>query len=211
MKKLAVLLLVALAMCGTTAIYADTINLSENWYIKITSFSLQGWMEPVGPDPTPSPVNFAGFPDIWKYQYSTTSLIEPKLLNPSSDGMSYGTLLFDFHAGQACGDGSAWFCPFATLGSPWAATMSFNWQISCSDPNVVFGVDTINGGRIQDVWWSAPASSNNRSGSISLDVETRQSIPPGFYVSFATVPEPTSLLAVVMFTAGFACRMRRMN
>ena len=137
-----VLIIMTLTVCAAMAANGDSISLSENWYIKITNFSLQGettW-------PHSDSINHVGFSDIYGYQYSTTGLIEPKLGNPLSDGSSYNALIFDFHAGQADTNDVAWYCPWATLGTEWAATISFHWQIYCSDPNVRFRVNTNAGG-----------------------------------------------------------------
>jgi hypothetical protein len=202
MKNLVIVLAVAaLAICAASAVCGDPIDLSENWYIKITNFSLQG-----------SFVSFEDFSRIWSYKYSTTSSIEPKLQYPASDGESYSTLIFDFHAGQASLDDKAWFDPLATLGTSWGATMSFDWEIHCNDPRVIFGVDGVGTTQgVHKVWWTVPVGGSYRSGSTSLGVSTYLTDTPNFYVSFAEVPEPTGFVALLVpiSLSGIGIRLRR--
>jgi hypothetical protein len=209
MKKLMVVLVTVILTMSAVTTYADTIGLSENWYIKITNFSLQGEIEPDWSNPNPTPINQIGFSRVWSAQQSTTSLVGPILQNVSSDGNWYSTLIFDFHAGQVNLNDYVWFYPFATLGSTWNATMSFDWEIHCNDPRVVLGVDCVTSPSGQStVWWNVPAGSSYKTGSASLDVKTYVDNPK-LYVSFASVPEPTSLLAITMLTLGFVCQRRR--
>ncbi|MHB9035086.1 MAG: hypothetical protein ACYC64_00365 [Armatimonadota bacterium] len=186
MKKIAVVLaIVALAICAATAVYGDSINLSESWYIKITNFSLRGE---------------ANFNQFWTYGRSTTSLIEPKLqdTDPNNQGF-FRTLLFDFHAGQANADDISQFEPYATLGSDWSGTMSFNWAVYCNDPRVLFDVYSpwVIGGEYPTVWWSAPTGNSSRSGTASFYVSTLNQITPAFRVSFASVPEPSTFVVLL--------------
>ncbi len=198
-KRFAVVLaFIALATCAATAALADSINLSESWYIKITNISL-------GDD---------DFTEYQTYGWSSTSLIEPKLLDPDPlDPGLFRTLVFDFHTGQADMDAEAWFMPFATVGSTWTATMSFDWEIHCDNPQVLFGVYTDDGGLTKSAWWTAPTGSSYRSGSASFGTGTLAGIPPAFYVSFAAVPEPTSFVALLIPISlsgiGFAWRRAR--
>jgi hypothetical protein len=197
MKRFAVVLaLVALAVCATTAAYGSSINLSESWYIKITNFSISPIME-----------------DFWtvsSYTWSTTSLVEPKLQDPYGD--HYRTLLFDFHAGTVTTNDYVRFEPRATVGSAWSGTMSFDWEIHCNNPQVLFDVD--GGGQ---TWWTAPVGSSYRSGSASFYVSTwgdpAAQIPPALTVSFAPVPEPTSfaalLIPISLSGIGFVLRRSR--
>ena len=195
--------IIALSSLIPATAQANSINLSENWYIKITNFSLQGG----GELPLPLTINLTALSLPGSYQGSSTQIVEPKLQDQVSGNPNYyNTLLFDFHAGSVTTADKAWFYPACTVGSIWSGTMSFNWQIYSNDPSILFGVSSD-----EQTWWTAPSGSSYRSGSASFYVSTsgEGAAPPEFVVSFASVPEPTSLLTVMMFTVGFICRRRR--
>lgn len=185
MKRLQVILAVAaLAICVATAVCADTIDLSENWYIRITDFSVGG---------------STGFHSPYTYQWSTTHLIEAKLLDQVPNTETYSTLLFDFHAGQAQTGDEADLLPYAALASDWSAEISFDWRINCDDPRVAFRFWTPEVSPYDaTTWWSIPTGTGIRSGTASFHAGTILQVPPSFQLSL--VPEPQSLVALVIPT-----------
>ena len=203
MKRLSPFLAVAflssfvnLSLC--TPGQAETINLAENWYVRITNFTLTVY-------------SGQGFYEPNTYKSSTTSLIEPKLQQPGNPDW-YNTLYFDFHAGQAQTSDYASFWPYATLGSEWSATMSFQWEINCSDSRLRLAVGSSYPGW-DKVWWSAPDGTGYRTGTASFMTSTwgppGGPLPPGIGVSFAPVPEPTSFVSLLLGLAGLPVIIRR--
>jgi hypothetical protein len=196
------LTIVAVLVCIASAANADNVTLAENWYVRLTQFWLFDYSN-------------TGFTKPYSYQWSTTSLIEPKLSNPDSDAFKYATLLFDFHAGQILTTDYASFCPYATCGSTWGGEMSFKWEIYCTDPRLVFYA--VSGWADGDsrIWWTAPTGTGYRTGTTQFYASTwgpsYAQVPPSLVVQFTPVPEPSTiimLLCGVGATVSFAMRGR---
>lgn len=195
------MLIAAICFCTTTAVNADTISLSENWYVRITDFYLF------------SPTN-TDFSSFTSYKWSTTTLIEPKLMNQSSTNPDrFKTALFDFHAGQALTNDFASFCPHATVGSTWGGEMSFRWEIYCTDPRLVFFAASGGSDLGSRVWWTAPAGTGYRTGTATFHASTwgpsYAQVPPSLVVQFTPVPEPTTLSSVIGCLVCAACFFKK--
>ena len=214
MKRIALLItivfLLALAQLSQAA---ESIDVQGDWYIKLTNFSMYGevpkeiydafwddWYEEDNYWFGYTNVDFEGFTKF-RYCRSTTQLIKFNFLDQFyGDKMGdYRTLVIDFNAGSLSIDDYAIFDPYTTLGTNWFATISFDWEIYCTDPRLRFLCYTwdINSPVGSDpIWWSIPEGTGYRSGTASFDTQTCQGFTPRFELCF--VPEPSSLAGLIL-------------
>lgn len=211
MKKiaslLAVLSLLALSqLLQSAAVQASTVLISESSYVQITNYSAwylyTNFEDPYGP---PVLHEWNGFMAIYAPYYKSIPTIETKLME---DG-----LLFDCHSGYATvGDYSS-AMPVGLCGmEPWKR-VEFDWASNISSsaaPYLCIEVAGPSGTTYDEhVQWYLRPGAGSRSGHAIIDI-SYPGITDVVYIRLAVepVPEPSSLLALTVFTVGFVCRRR---
>ncbi len=195
---------VTLGSLTTTAASAEPVHVDEDWVIEITNWSFSGWIR-LG-DEAPQWLVLEGFSGC---DGRSTPTIEWELVDPL-DQWRFRTLVFDFHAGQACGDDYAYYSPICTCGSEWRGTMSFDWRIYCTNPRVSLSVMSWHEyGRTE--WWRAPNGTGWRSGSATFEAGTAgwPPMPAYLFVSFDAVPEPSGLSGLLVGVPAWALVRRK--
>lgn len=197
---------------------AESVHLSEGWFATISNYT--GCYYFPDPDPWTHEMNwtyatFDGFAVYPQYLRSTTGILAPSYMPQDPWSQTTNGVVIGMHDGWVDTDSdhvSIW--PVMCVGDEQWYHVSFDWSTywtaSPAADDLTLELWAGCGTQYRVAWHVSPGAGSH-AGHVDMDVPLTFMNPPEFVLCFNSVPEPSSVLALLSGLGGLALVRRRLK